>query len=117
MFDLYAEVALPKSSSDESFILQKYPETFSDEEILKSVPQFAYPCDFQSENVVHFSFVLTSIDSKWTFGFVRHAAKSQSCNTCLVLLSSLPWADTFYKLLNQISELTNNSKYEVSDLE
>lgn len=44
----------------------------------------------------HFSFVLTSIDSKWTFGFCRHDPKT---DTALVVLSALPWHETFYKLV------------------
>jgi hypothetical protein len=44
--------------------------------------------------VQHFSFVLTSIDSKWTFGFCRHDPKTE---TALVVLSALPWHETFYK--------------------
>lgn len=46
--------------------------------------------------VQHFSFVLTSIDSKWTFGFCRHDPKT---DTALVILSALPWHEIFYKLV------------------
>lgn len=46
--------------------------------------------------VQHFSFVLTSIDSKWTFGFCRHDPKT---DTALVILSVLPWHEIFYKLV------------------
>lgn len=91
-------------------MLQKYPDNYDEVEVLKSVPQFSYPCAFSTQTVMHFSFVLTSLDSKWTFGFCRHSASP--ANTCFVLLSSLPWHDTFYKLLNEISSLTN--KPEVS---
>lgn len=44
--------------------------------------------------IQHYSFVLTSIDSKWTFGFCRHDPKTE---TALVLLSYLPWHESFYK--------------------
>ena len=50
----------------------------------------------------HFSFVLTSLDSKWTFGFCRQAP---NCGTALVITSSLPWHEFFFKILNQIAEL------------
>ena len=50
----------------------------------------------------HFSFVLTSLDSKWTFGFCRQAPGAQ---TALVIISYLPWHEFFFKILNQIAEL------------
>ena len=54
----------------------------------------SYSSIFHSTTVQHFSFVLTSLDSKWTFGFCRHAPQKQ---TALVLLSAFPWHDTFFK--------------------
>lgn len=50
----------------------------------------------------HFNFVLTDIDSKWTFGYVRHGTRSE---TALVVLSSLPWHESFHKFLNVLSDL------------
>ncbi|CAN7993162.1 unnamed protein product, partial [Ixodes hexagonus] len=104
IIECFCEVVIPSSGNESAWILQKFPETYSNDEILKSVPEFAYPCEFSSTAVQHFSFVLTSIDSKWTFGYCRHAPNSQ---TCFVLLSYLPWHETFYKVLNQIAELAN----------
>jgi DENN domain-containing protein 1 len=52
--------------------------------------------------VQQFNFVLTDIDSKWTFGYVRHGTRSE---TALVVLSSLPWHESFHKFLNVISEM------------
>nr|CAD7424686.1 unnamed protein product [Timema monikensis] len=57
--------------------------------------------------VQHYSFVLTSVDSKWTFGFCRHDPKSE---TALVVLSYLPWHESFYKFLNHIAQLTHGPK-------
>lgn len=105
VFDCFCEVAIPKSPGEAAFVLQKYPDSYDDTEVLKSVPHFSYPCEFVNDNVIHFSFVLTSLDSKWTFGFCRHSPSP--ANTCIVLLSSLPWHDTFYRLLNEIASLTN----------
>ncbi|XP_024943490.1 DENN domain-containing protein 1A isoform X5 [Cephus cinctus] len=102
LFECFCEVAAPVGDR-EAWLLQKFPEAFSDHEILKSVPKFAYPCEFENIVVQHFSFVLTSIDSKWTFGFCRHDPKTE---TALVVLSALPWHETFYKLLNHIATLT-----------
>lgn len=104
IIECFCEVVIPSSGNESAWILQKFPESYSNDEILKSVPEFAYPCEFSSTAVQHFSFVLTSIDSKWTFGYCRHAPNSQ---TCFVLLSYLPWHETFYKVLNQIAELAN----------
>ncbi|XP_014480888.1 PREDICTED: DENN domain-containing protein 1C isoform X2 [Dinoponera quadriceps] len=108
LFECFCEVAAPVGEKP-PWILQKYPNSFSDEEILKSVPKFAYPCEVENLLVQHFSFVLTSIDSKWTFGFCRHDPKT---DTALVVLSALPWHETFYKLLNHIASLTSNASGE-----
>ena len=61
---------------------------------------------FSSNAVQHFSFVLTSLDAKWTFGFCRQAPDAQ---TALVLVSYLPWHELFFKILNQIAELMHES--------
>ncbi|XP_011864282.1 PREDICTED: DENN domain-containing protein 1A isoform X1 [Vollenhovia emeryi] len=108
LFECFCEVAAPIGEKP-AWILQKYPNSFLDQEILKSVPKFAYPCEFENLLVQHFSFVLTSIDSKWTFGFCRHDPKTE---TALVVLSALPWHETFYKLLNHIASLTSNASGE-----
>ncbi|XP_012534020.2 DENN domain-containing protein 1A isoform X2 [Monomorium pharaonis] len=108
LFECFCEVAAPIGEKP-AWILQKYPNSFLDEEILKSVPKFAYPCEFENLLVQHFSFVLTSIDSKWTFGFCRHDPKTE---TALVVLSALPWHETFYKILNHIASLTSNASGE-----
>lgn len=61
---------------------------------------------FFSINVQHFSFVLTDLDSKWTFGFCRHDPKTE---TALVFLSHLPWHEVFAKVLNSVAELIRSS--------
>ncbi|XP_064458650.1 DENN domain-containing protein 1A-like isoform X2 [Ornithodoros turicata] len=104
LIECFCEVVIPSTCTENAWILQKFPESYQDTEMLKSVPEFAYPCEFSNTAVQHFSFVLTSVDSKWTFGFCRHAPNSP---TCFVLLSYLPWHETFYKVLNEIAELTN----------
>ncbi|XP_046735286.1 DENN domain-containing protein 1A isoform X3 [Diprion similis] len=106
LFECFCEVAAPVADKD-PWLLQRFPESFSEEEILKSVPKFAYPCSFENVLVQHFSFVLTSIDSKWTFGFCRHDPKTE---TALVILSALPWHEIFYKLLNHIATITASGK-------
>ncbi|XP_012154515.1 DENN domain-containing protein 1A isoform X8 [Megachile rotundata] len=108
LFECFCEIAAPLGEKP-PWILQKYPISFSDEEILKSVPKFAYPCEIENLLVQHFSFVLTSIDSKWTFGFCRHDPKT---DTALVILSALPWHEIFYKLLNHIATLMSTGTGE-----
>ncbi|XP_043480871.1 DENN domain-containing protein 1B isoform X2 [Leptopilina heterotoma] len=104
IFECFCEIAAPIGEK-QAWILQKYPDTFADQEILKSVPKFAYPCEVENQQVQHFSFVLTSIDSKWTFGFCRHDPKT---TTALVILSALPWHETFYIFLNHIATLISS---------
>ena len=71
-------------------------------ERLRSVPQFTFPCPTNITTVQHFSFVLTNLEAQWTFGFCRYAPNSE---TALCFLSSLPWHELFFKLLNQSAEL------------
>ncbi|XP_053998038.1 DENN domain-containing protein 1A isoform X5 [Hylaeus anthracinus] len=108
LFECFCEVAAPLGENP-PWILQKYPSSFLDDKILESIPQFAYPCELENLPVQHFSFVFTSIDSKWTFGFCRHDPKT---DTALVILSALPWHETFYKLLNNVATLMSNGTGE-----
>ncbi|VDM37985.1 unnamed protein product [Toxocara canis] len=59
-------------------ILQKYPDDFSDEHTLKSITQFSFPC---------------GLDESFRY---------------MLLFSGLPWASTFYKILNHLSTVMNN---------
>lgn len=56
-----------------------------------------------SDVITHFSFVLTNIKSKWTFGYCRHTPDN---DTSLVILSDLPWHSTFFKILDHCAELS-----------
>jgi len=49
-----------------------------------------------------FTFVLTSGDSKWTFGYCRHPP---GVKTVTLFLSFLPWQEIFYRTLNYSAEL------------
>ena len=94
-------------------IVKKYPASYCEEEFLRSVGHFCFPCpQLQHDTITHFSFVLTSVESSWTFGFCRHLPPPD--RTCLLLLSSLPWHDTFFKLLNHLAALTHS--HDVSKL-
>ncbi|GIZ00781.1 DENN domain-containing protein 1A [Caerostris extrusa] len=107
VFECFFEIVIPSENEDRAWILQKYPEDFEDKEVLKSVPEFSCPCKFTNSAVQHFSFVLTSLDSYWSFGYCRHVPDAP---TLFVLLSHLPWHETFYKILNQVSDLTNSKE-------
>ncbi|XP_055941390.1 DENN domain-containing protein 1A-like isoform X2 [Argiope bruennichi] len=107
VYEVVCEIAIPPDNTKEPWISWKYPYNYKREDILKSLPSFAYPCEFSNNAVQHFSFVLTNIDSEWTFGFCRHASNSSSC---YVILSYLPWHEVFYKILNHIAELTNKEE-------
>ncbi|KAH9511031.1 DENN (AEX-3) domain [Dermatophagoides farinae] len=110
LIELFAEIAIPQSNSNDSnggeeeepWILRTYPADYSNREVLGSVPHFAYPCPFKCDVITHFSFVLTNMKSKWTFGYCRHTPDN---DTCLVILSDLPWHSTFYKILDHCAEL------------
>ncbi|CAG9782098.1 unnamed protein product [Diatraea saccharalis] len=106
LFELFCEVS-PGDHTKEPFIIRKYPEIYKNEEELKNIPKFTFPCQIENSFVQHYSFVLTSVDSKYTFCFCRFDPKA---NTALVLLSHLPWHDIFYKLLNCIAVLLNSTE-------
>ncbi|XP_017777504.1 PREDICTED: DENN domain-containing protein 1A-like isoform X2 [Nicrophorus vespilloides] len=105
-FECFCEI-VPPSSDKDAWIIQQFPENYKDEEVLKSVPKFAYPYTFENNVIQHYSFVLTDIESKWTFGFCRHDPKSQ---TALVVLSHLPWHQALYKFLDSISVLMHSPR-------
>ncbi|XP_016971240.1 DENN domain-containing protein 1A isoform X4 [Drosophila rhopaloa] len=83
-------------------IVESFPEGFRDKEVLTGIPSFAFPCDTLSSSVQTYSFVHTTGDSKWRFGFCRQDPKT---NTAMVLITYLPWHDTFLKLLPILAEL------------
>lgn len=99
----------PSSSSPSALLPARITYRFPSEEgsvdpdILKSIPSFAHPCHIRTDNVIHFTFVLTSSDSKWTFGFVR-----ATTDQALLLLSPLPWNDTFFRILNHVHSLSSS---------
>ncbi|TMS37286.1 hypothetical protein L596_004251 [Steinernema carpocapsae] len=106
LFDVFCEVGTTLGT--ELLILQKYPEDYTDENTLRSVCQFSFPCGPQCEDgaVQLFTFVLTDQQSSYTFAYCRYTPKN---NSCLVILSALPWTSIFYKILNHLSNLMNNA--------
>ncbi|XP_017092494.2 DENN domain-containing protein 1C isoform X1 [Drosophila bipectinata] len=90
-------------------ILESFPEGFRDKEVLTGIPSFAYPCDLSFTEVLKYSFVHTTGDSKWRFGFCIHVPKTK---TAMVLITYLPWHDTFLQLLQVLSDLKRNNPSE-----
>uniref|UniRef100_A0A7I4NLN1 UDENN domain-containing protein n=1 Tax=Brugia malayi TaxID=6279 RepID=A0A7I4NLN1_BRUMA len=107
LFDVFCEVGATLDGGV-AVILQKYPDDFNHEQTLKSVAQFSFPCgvdDYNMETVQLFSFVLTDEKSQYTYAFCRLMPHN---NTCICILSGLPWTNVFYKILNHISAVMNN---------
>lgn len=64
-----------------------------------------------SKNIEVYSFVLTDTESKWRFGFVRHDPRYPNA---MLLLTYLPWHDTYIKYLNQLAEIKKSSYQDFS---
>ncbi|XP_044258564.1 DENN domain-containing protein 1A-like isoform X3 [Tribolium madens] len=107
-FECFCEV-VPPTGDKAAWIIQQYPDKYKDEEVLKAVPNFAYPYKFENTVIQHYSFVLTDLESKWTFGFCRHDPRSE---TAIVVLSYLPWHQAFYKFLDNIAVLMTSPRSE-----
>ncbi|XP_045464252.1 DENN domain-containing protein 1B isoform X2 [Harmonia axyridis] len=107
-FECFCEVVPPQGEND-AWIIQQFPDKYKDEEVLKSVPKFAYPYKIENTVIQHYSFVLTNNESKWTFGFCRHDPNSQ---TAIVVLSYLPWHHAFYKFLDTTASLMHSTRAE-----
>ncbi|KAF2360855.1 uDENN domain [Trinorchestia longiramus] len=105
LLECWCEVVAGQGPDQPPWIIHKFPSTFDDQQKLNSIPQFVFPCKIETSVVLNFSFVLTALDSTFTFGFCRHSPNAESA---LVVLSHLPWDSTFYKILNLCSELQSS---------
>lgn len=47
LFFCFCEIVRPEKDGKDAWIIQKYPESYRDEQVLKSVPIFAYPCEIE----------------------------------------------------------------------
>ncbi|XP_078018492.1 DENN domain-containing protein 1A isoform X4 [Epinephelus lanceolatus] len=106
-FEVYLEVVHPGTHSSGLEVRRQFPEDYTDQETLQTVPKFCFPFSMDSltANQVgqNFTFVLTDIESKQRFGFCR---LSSGAHTCYCFLSYLPWFEVFYKLLNILADYT-----------
>ncbi|XP_029371788.1 DENN domain-containing protein 1A isoform X2 [Echeneis naucrates] len=113
-FEAYLEVTYPGTQSSKPEVRRQFPEDYTDQEALQTVPKFCFPFSMDSLTVnqvnqvgQNFTFVLTDIESKQRFGFCR---LSSGAHTCYCILSYLPWFEVFYKLLNILADYTIKSQ-------
>lgn len=106
LFEVFAEVGKPQEDGQEPFILQVYPDDYDEKDVLNNIPKFAFPCKSNTSQVDQFAFVLTDLESNYRFGYCRHGTGAQ---TCLCVVSLLPWFEVFYKMLNFLAEIINRS--------
>ncbi|KAL6110378.1 dennd1c [Pungitius sinensis] len=117
-FYWFFEATCPVARDKDPGVLFQFPEDFSDEESCQTSPRFCFPYDIQrareSVAVQHFTFVLTDLEGCQRFGFCR---LTNNTNTCLCILSYLPWFEVFYKLLNNLADfLTKGQTKETKAL-
>ncbi|XP_056311831.1 DENN domain-containing protein 1B isoform X2 [Danio aesculapii] len=110
-FYWFFQASCPIARDKDPDVLFQFPEDFNDEESRKSLPRFCFPYDIErvkdSVAVQHFTFVLTDLEGCQRFGFCRLTSSSQ---TCLCILSYLPWFEVFYKLLNNLAECSSKGQ-------
>ncbi|KAK9539844.1 hypothetical protein VZT92_002333 [Zoarces viviparus] len=117
-FYWFFEATCPVARDKDPGVLFQFPEDFSDEESFQTLPKFCFPYDIQRARegvaVQHFTFVLTDLEGCQRFGFCR---LTNNTNTCLCILSYLPWFEVFYKLLNNLADyLTKGQTNETKAL-
>ncbi|XP_060755186.1 DENN domain-containing protein 1B isoform X2 [Neoarius graeffei] len=117
-FYWFFQASCPIARDKDPGLLFQFPEDFNDEECLKSLPRFCFPYDIERVRdgvaVQHFTFALTDLEGCQRFGFCRLTSSSQ---TCLCILSYLPWFEVFYKLLNNLADyVTKGQTSEMREL-
>ncbi|XP_016361892.1 DENN domain-containing protein 1B-like [Sinocyclocheilus anshuiensis] len=110
-FYWFFQASCPIARDKDPDVLFQFPEDFNDEEALQSLPRFCFPYDIERVKdtvaVQHFTFVLTDLEGCQRFGFCRLTSSSQ---TCLCILSYLPWFEVFYKLLNNLADYSTKGR-------
>ncbi|XP_058271910.1 DENN domain-containing protein 1A isoform X2 [Hemibagrus wyckioides] len=109
IFEAYMEVIYSETKGPDMCWL--FPEDYTDQETLQTVPKFCFPFSMESLAVgqvaQNFTFVLTDVESKQRFGFCQLSDGAQS-GYCF--LSYLPWFEVFYKLLNMLANYTTKGQ-------
>ncbi|XP_050956471.1 DENN domain-containing protein 1B isoform X2 [Labeo rohita] len=110
-FYWFFQASCPIARDKDPDVLFQFPEDFNDEESLQSLPRFCFPYDIERVKdtvaIQHFTFVLTDLEGCQRFGFCRLTSSSQ---TCLCILSYLPWFEVFYKLLNNLADYSTKGQ-------
>ncbi|XP_053574208.1 DENN domain-containing protein 1B isoform X2 [Bombina bombina] len=104
IFEGFFEVLRPASLDEDPVLKGQFPTQFDDQESVTTLTKFCFPFDverWENSAVQHFSFTLTDLQGNQSFGFCRLSIHSKCC---ICILSSLPWFELFYKLLNNIAE-------------
>lgn len=112
LYDVFCELDAPKPGEKLAILRLQYPDDFHDPAIVKSVQQFAFPCQLREvevDAVQLFSFVLTDSNSKFSFGFCRYTPRT---DTCICFLSGFFWPNVFFKALNDISLVIGSAQRE-----
>ncbi|XP_053532211.1 DENN domain-containing protein 1B [Ictalurus punctatus] len=117
-FYWFFQASCPIARDKDPGLLFHFPDDFCDEECLQSLPRFCFPYDIERVRdgiaVQHFTFALTDLEGCQRFGFCRLTSSSQ---TCLCILSYLPWFEVFYKLLNNLADyVTKGQTSEMREL-
>ncbi|KAK3555885.1 hypothetical protein QTP86_029805 [Hemibagrus guttatus] len=109
IFEAYMEVIYSETKGPDMCWL--FPEDYTDQETLQTVPKFCFPFSMESlavgQVVQNFTFVLTDVESKQRFGFCQ---LSDGAQRGYCFLSYLPWFEVFYKLLNMLAIYTNKGQ-------
>ncbi|XP_059381933.1 DENN domain-containing protein 1A-like isoform X4 [Carassius carassius] len=110
-FEVYMEVVHSGTAGSGPEVRRSFPDTYTDQETLQTIPKFCFPFNMDSMTVgqvgQNFTFVLTDIESKQRFGFCRLSSGAHSCHC---ILSYLPWFEVFYKLLNILADYTTKGQ-------
>ncbi|KAI7795803.1 DENN domain-containing protein 1A isoform X2 [Triplophysa rosa] len=110
-FEVYMEVGHSGTAGSGPEVRRSFPDTYTDQETLQTIPKFCFPFNADSMTVSqvgqNFTFVLTDIESKQRFGFCR---LSSGAHICHCILSYLPWFEVFYKLLNILADYTTKGQ-------
>ncbi|CAI2356362.1 unnamed protein product [Caenorhabditis sp. 36 PRJEB53466] len=112
LYDVFCEIGAPKAGEKLAPLRLQYPDDFHDPAIVKSIRQFAFPCQLREveiDAVQLFSFVLTDSNSKFSFGFCRYTPRT---DTCICFLSGFFWPNVFFKALNDISLVIGSAQKE-----
>ncbi|KAL7014792.1 hypothetical protein ACKWTF_016129 [Chironomus riparius] len=113
ILELYCELQLDLSFN-EPRITKIYPQNYGDDEVLKILGEFVFPCfrtnsptktEKTTNSPTSFSFVLTNINKQYKYGFCRQDVTSGNVTNAIVILTLHPWHDIFLKFLNVLSTL------------